>query len=65
MKYKIVIWQWHSKVDTFENDDIGKVLEWYEEEWKMCYERGYCMFDLYENNKIIEFEEEYKMGFYK
>ena len=64
MKYKIEIWRFHSLVETFENDDIKKVLDWYRAEWKMSYDYGQCMFYLYENGETLDFDTKYDLGFY-
>lgn len=65
MRYKIEIWQWHSIVDTFESNSIEEILEWYRENWLYVYERDNCAFDIYENGKLLEFEEENRLGFHK
>ena len=65
MKYKIEIWQWGSISETFKSDNIEDVVEWYESEWMGCYEMGYCVFIVYENDRQLSFEEEYDLGFYK
>lgn len=62
--YKIEIWQFHSKVDEYENNDINKVLYWYKQHWKSCYDFGNCSFDLYKDNKILSFEQENEFGFF-
>ena len=64
MKYKIDIWQWHNKVKTYKNNDIKEILKWYKENWQRCYENGGCTFYLYEDNKEIDFDNAYKLGFY-
>ena len=38
--YKIEIWQYYSLKETYENDNIKKVLRWYKTNWKDCYEYG-------------------------
>lgn len=65
MKYKIEIWQFHSLVETFESDNVNKVLEWYRAEWKMAYDYGQCTFYLYENGKMLDFDTKYDLGFFK
>lgn len=65
MKYKIEIWQFHSLVETFESDDVNKVLEWYRVEWKMAYDYGQCTFCLYENGEKLDFDTTYDLGFFK
>lgn len=62
--YRIEIWQYHGKVDTYENKDIKDVLEWYKEEWQYVYEFGNCCFYLYKNDKELSFDEKDKLGFY-
>ena len=65
MKYKIEIWQFHSLVETFESDDVNKVLEWYRAEWKTAYDYGHCTFYLYKNGKMLDFDTKYDLGFFK
>lgn len=64
MNYKIEIWQYHSIIDTYENEDINKVLKWYKSNWEYVYEHGNCAFSLYKNGEILTFEEKCKLGFY-
>ena len=65
MKYKIEIWQWQSMRDIFESDNIEDIVEWYESEWKDCFEMGYCSFGVYENDRRLSFDEEWDLGFHK
>ena len=62
--YKIEIWQYHSKVDTYKNKDIKKVLKWYKENWEIINEHGYCCYYLYKNNKELSYDEGREFGFY-
>ena len=64
MRYKMEIWQWRRIVDTYASDDINEVLEWYKDEWKGCHDDGYCAFYIFDNDKELSFEEEYKLGFF-
>ena len=63
--YKIKIWQYHCLVDTYENNDVKEILEWYKEHWLWTYENGGCAFYVYENDRELTFDEEYKLGFYE
>lgn len=62
--YRIEIWRYHRMVDEYENIDINKVLEWYEEKWKLSYDYGQCTFYVFLDKQELSFEEENKMGFY-
>lgn len=63
--YRIEIWQFHSIIDEYKNNDISKVLNWYRQHWKYCYDWGNCSFEVYKNNKILSFDEENKLGFFE
>lgn len=64
MKYKIEIWKWGRIVSVYENDNIESVLSWYMANWQWCYECGNCSFDIYQDGKELDFDEEIKLGFY-
>lgn len=64
MKYKIEIWQYHEIVETYENEDIKEILKWYKEEWQYTFDMGGCAFYIYENDRRMDFDEKYKLGFY-
>ena len=64
MKYKIEIWIFHEIVDTFESNTIDEILEWYREEYKYMYDNGDCTFYVYLDDKELDFEETYKLGFF-
>ena len=64
MRYKIEIWQYHRKVDTYTSDDINEVLEWYKYEWEDCYDNGGCMFYIFDNDKQLLFDEMCTLGFF-
>ena len=64
MKYKIEIWRYHHKVETYENEDIKEVLKWYKEEWQYTFDMGECTFYIYENDRRMDFDEEYELGFF-
>ena len=64
MKYKIEIWQWHNLTTAYESDDIKNILKWYRRKWLRCYECGGCSFDIYRDGELLEFDEEYELGFY-
>ena len=64
MKYRLEIWQYHSITTSYENNNIKKVLKWYIENWKGTYDYGYCTFYLFENNKKLDFDKCYKLGFF-
>lgn len=62
--YKIEIWQYHDLKETYENNDVKKVLRWYKSHWKDCYEYGGCAFDVYKDDVQLSFDEEYELGFH-
>lgn len=61
--YKIEIWQYHSIVETFESDNVKKVLAWYRCNWVGCYLNGGCSYYVYKNSKRLSSDEIYKLGF--
>lgn len=65
MKYKIIIWQYKSEVDRYENDNIKEILKWYKDKWQHKYDIGDCSFSIFEDNKRLDFDEVYKLGFYE
>ena len=64
MKYRIEIWQYHHLTTSYENDDIKEVLKWYKKHWQANYDCGCCTFYLFKNNKELDFDKYYKLGFY-
>lgn len=64
MKYKIEIWQYHNLTETYESNDIEDILSWYKSDWYYCYDMGGCSFNIYEDGKLLDFDEENKLGFY-
>lgn len=64
MIYRIEIWQYHSLTETYENDDVKDILEWYRVHWRYCYEIGGCSFSVYKYDEELSFEEEHDLGFY-
>ena len=64
MKYRLEIWQYHSLTTTYENNNIKKVLKWYRENWQGLFDYGYCTFYLFKNNKRLDFDKCYELGFY-
>ena len=65
MKYKIEIWQWCNMTDSYESDDIQDILSWYKTEgWYGAYDNGLCSFNVYENGRLLSFDEGYELGFY-
>lgn len=65
MKYKIIIYRYHSIQDSYESNSITDILKWYQDNWQCMHERGECAFDVYEDDRILTFEEKYKLGFYE
>lgn len=63
-KYRIEIWRYHAKIDTYESNDIKEILNWYKNNYQILYDYGGCAFDIYEDNKLLDFETEDKLGFY-
>lgn len=63
MKVKIEIWQYHNIVDTYENDNIEEVLNWFRKNWRCCYNKGGCDFEVYQSGKKLSFHELYELGF--
>jgi len=41
-KYKIEVWQHHTKIDEYSSDDPKIVDKWFEEEYSVMYEWGKC-----------------------
>ena len=64
MRYKIEIWQYYNITATHESDDIQDILSWYRSNWHHAYEMGYCAFDIYEDERLLSFEEELEFGFH-
>ena len=64
MKYKIEIWQHNNITESYENDNIEDVLKWFRLKWWWLYELGDCSFSVYEDNRELSWNEEYKLGFY-
>ena len=64
MKYKIEIWQHQKITETYANEDISEVLNWYKSNWLWIYEMDDCWFDIYKGDTKLTFEEKYKFGFY-
>jgi hypothetical protein len=62
--YKIEIWSYHSKREIFENEDVEKVLEWYKENWQEHYEDGGCTFYVSKDDKELDYDTEYDLGFH-
>ena len=62
--YKIKIWEYYNLADTFENNDISKVLEYYNKHWKSRYKNDMCVFDIFKDNKELSFEEKNELGFF-
>lgn len=63
-KYRIEIWQYHSKADEYESNDLKAVLKWFREKWLWVYDNDGCSFSVFENDRRMSFEEEYDLGFY-
>ena len=63
VKLKIEIWQYHNIVDTYENDNIEEILNWFRKHWRCCYNDGGCDFEVYQNGKRLSFHELYELGF--
>lgn len=64
MKYKIEIWVHYNVVETYENNDINEVLNWYRNNWQLVDEKGECYVNVSKDNKVLSFEEKYDLGFY-
>ena len=64
MRYKIEIWQWYNITATYESNDIEDILSWYKSNWHYCYDMGDCAFDIYEDGRLLDFEEENELGFH-
>lgn len=65
MKYRIDIWTWGIMSATYESDSIEDVLAWFvNNNWAHTYDIGNCSFNVFEDDEILSFEEEYKLGFY-
>lgn len=64
MKYRIEIWRFQYLTASYENDNIDKVLIWYLKNWKNIYDNGRCAFNLYENNKKLDYDKCNELGFY-
>lgn len=65
MKYKIDIWTYGHINESYENDDIAEVLDWYKYSgWASAYDQGRCAFNLYEDGQKLSFDEEYELGFH-
>ena len=62
-EFKIEIWQWHNIVETYENDNIEEILQWFRKHWRCCYEEGGCSFAVYKNGKGLSFHELCELGF--
>lgn len=63
--YRIEIWRYGTVIDTYESNDIRKVLKYFKEKWLYAYDyEGSCAFDVYENLRRMTFDELNKLGFY-
>ena len=63
-KYKIHIWMYGNVVAMHECDSLYGILEWYEEYWWECYDKGCCEFDVYRRDILLSHDELRKFGFY-
>ena len=43
---------------------LQEVLEWYELSWKWDYEMGGCIFYIFKDNEILDYDIEYDLGFH-
>ena len=64
MQYKIEIWQWGHITETYESNCIKDVLSQYRANWAGCYDCGNCSFNVYEDERLLSFDEEYEFGFH-
>ena len=71
MKYRIEIWKYNSItdeysdiIDEYEYDNIEDILKWYQTWWRYYCKYNLSTFYVYKNNERLDFEEEYKLGFY-
>ena len=62
-EFKIEIWIYGSITDTYTNTSINEVLKWFKENWKCCYDNGGCAFYVYEDGRVLSFNETYNLGF--
>jgi hypothetical protein len=62
--YKIEIWRYHSICETFENEDVKEVLEWFKDNWMEEHENGGCTFYTYKDNEALDYDTEYDLGFH-
>lgn len=65
MKYKIRIWRYGSIVDSYESNDINEIKKWYMDKWHFVYDYlGACYWEIYKDNKEMNYDELYNLGFY-
>jgi hypothetical protein len=62
--YKIEIFRYHSLEDSHESESVDEILSWYRENYRHSYENGECAFDVYKDDEIMSFDEEYELGFH-
>ena len=65
MKYRIEILRYCNLVEEHRSDNIEDILEWYKTYWQSCYDWGGCAFNVYRDDKELDFDEEYELGFYR
>ena len=51
-KYRVDVWQYHEKVDSFYADSIEEINNWLKEEgWQVAWDHNMCCWYLYDNEK--------------
>ena len=66
-KYRVDVWQYHAKVDSFSADTIEEINKWLSEEgWEISWDYGMCCWYLYDNekdrNEPLSTHESMKLG---
>ena len=62
-EYRMEIWVEGCVVDIYDSEDIGSVVEWFNQYWRECYTNGGCAFDIFRKHKKLSLSELYKLGF--
>lgn len=53
-KYKIEVWQHHTKIDEYSSDDPKIVDKWFEEEYSTMYEWGECCYYRFTDGQPVD-----------
>ena len=60
---KVEIWRDKKIIDMHTSESVWECVKWFHDEYRECYDRGECCFEVYLNGEKLVFNEKKHLGF--